>query len=75
MAGRRMENGDYVYTAWVLQHRYVLSGGGEGSVERSRSMISCEAREGHAASARALLFVWACWVISGVLSKVHVGGP
>jgi hypothetical protein len=28
MAGWRMENGDYVYAAWVLQHRYVLSGGG-----------------------------------------------
>jgi hypothetical protein len=28
MAGWRMEIGDYVYAAWVLQHRYVLSGGG-----------------------------------------------
>jgi hypothetical protein len=29
MAGWRMEIGDYVYAAWVLQHRYVLSGGGK----------------------------------------------
>lgn len=33
MGGWKMENGDYVNAAWVLLHRYVHSGGGEGSVE------------------------------------------